>query len=137
MIATTIPTTSLSTQLVRLSPHPVGGGSLSDYDGVTNIATMSSTDRGVNFRSWLQSVDFGLDEAWVIKMHWYSDFGIVLCTMYEPPFVCEMDVCLHLASRCHWDDLYLDWDGNPLNEEEMLKWVESVRTGDLSSSRNR
>jgi len=95
---------------------------LSDYEWITNIATLTSTHRGENFRSWLQSVDFGLDEAWVIKVHWYRDFGMIFCTMYEPPFVCEMEPCLHLASRCHWDDLYLDWDGNVLTEDDLENW---------------
>ncbi len=98
----------------------IGGGSLSVFDGVTNIASLKGSDRGVNFRSWLQSVDLGLDEAWVINLHWYSDFGMVLSTMYEPPFACEMPVCLHLPSRCHWDDLYLDWNGDLISEKEML-----------------
>lgn len=49
---------------------------------------------------------------------------MILSTMYEPPFVCEMEPCLHLASRWNWNDLYLDWDGNVLTEDDLAQWID-------------
>jgi hypothetical protein len=60
--------------------------------------------KGTNFRGYPLSIDVGKVEAWTTMVIW-EDGELIITTQYEPPFMCDMEPCLHLPQRCHWDML--------------------------------
>lgn len=63
---------------------------------------------GRNFRSYLQTIDVGFNDAWCYAFSWDDD-GVYFFTQYEPAVMCDDDPCLHLPQRCHFDNYEVNY----------------------------